>query len=212
MATAKTPAPLKINIIQDPSNSDSPRSWDNLGTMVCNNSRYNLGDENSLIEAVYIIEGHFSEQQLESLDFDRECIKSVEKTLILSGKAIVLPLYLYDHSGITIRTTSFSCPWDSGKVGFIFVSLDDLRAEFSWKRINQNRREKTEQSLRSEVEVYDQYITGDVWGYEVIEDGEIKDSCWGFYGSDTALNGIIDHLCADAQALVKSGQYERVYL
>ena len=27
---------------------------------------------------------------------------------------VILPLYLYDHSGITMNTTGFSCPWDSG--------------------------------------------------------------------------------------------------
>ena len=33
-----------INIYQD-ENSESPREWDNAGTMICSHSRYNLGDE-----------------------------------------------------------------------------------------------------------------------------------------------------------------------
>ncbi|HOO12216.1 MAG TPA: hypothetical protein PK684_04600 [Bacillota bacterium] len=37
-------------------------------------------------------------------------------------KYIILPLYLYDHGGITMRTNPFSCPWDSGQVGWIYAS------------------------------------------------------------------------------------------
>jgi len=38
------------------------------------------------------------------------------------GKHVILPLYLYDHSGITMSTSVFSCPWDSGQVGWIYAS------------------------------------------------------------------------------------------
>ncbi len=37
------------------------------------------------------------------------------------GKYVILPLYLYDHGGITMRTNPFSCPWDSGQVGWIYA-------------------------------------------------------------------------------------------
>ena len=39
----------------------------------------------------------------------------------VSTKIIILPLYLYDHSGISMKTTPFSCQWDSGQVGWIYV-------------------------------------------------------------------------------------------
>ncbi len=37
------------------------------------------------------------------------------------GKYVILPLYLYDHSGITMSTGAFSCRWDSGQVGWIYA-------------------------------------------------------------------------------------------
>lgn len=37
-------------------------------------------------------------------------------------KYVILPLFLYDHSGITMSTSVFSCPWDSGQVGWIYAS------------------------------------------------------------------------------------------
>jgi len=36
---------LKLEIEQD-SSPESPRTWDNLGTMVCFHKRYDLGDDN----------------------------------------------------------------------------------------------------------------------------------------------------------------------
>lgn len=38
------------------------------------------------------------------------------------GKYVILPLYLYDHGSITMSTGAFSCPWDSGQVGWIYAS------------------------------------------------------------------------------------------
>ena len=39
--------------------------------------------------------------------------------------------------------------------------------------------------MEQEVKTYDQYLTGDVWGYIIEDDsGEVLDSCWGFFGHD----------------------------
>jgi hypothetical protein len=112
---------------------------------------------------------------------------------------ICLPLYLYDHSGITMNTTGFSCPWDSGWVGLIYVTKQQVREEYDWKVITESRRKKIEEYLTGEVETYDQYLTGDVYGYEIIRpDGSEDESCWGYFGSDhEALledaKGRVDH-------------------
>ena len=133
-----------------------PRENDNLGTMVCFHRRYALGDKHEL---------------------DLETAILVEQ----DPQVISLPLYLYDHSGITMNTTGFSCPWDSGKVGFIYVTLDKVRAEFSVKRVGKALRRKVEKILKGEVEYYDKYLTGSFVGFiiEAPDSGDI-DSCWGF--------------------------------
>ena len=46
---------------------------------------------------------------------------------VISEKYLMLPLYLYDHSGLAMSTESFSgraphAEWDSGQVGWIYVS------------------------------------------------------------------------------------------
>jgi hypothetical protein len=150
-------AGLTVKILND-SNPESPREWDNLGTMACFHRRYNLGDKNEF-KTPDELQAHLEET-----------------------KAIHLPLYLYDHSGLTMNTTGFSCPWDSGQVGIIFVTPENIRKEFGKKRITAKLREKVKEILRAEVETFDEYLRGDVYGYVVEKDGNHLDSCWGFYG------------------------------
>ena len=100
----------------------------------------------------------------------------------ISAKAVILPLYLYDHSGITMNTTGFHCPWDSGQVGFIHVSLEDVRREYGVRRVSAKLRQTVEGALRAEVGVYDDYLRGNVYGYAIERDGDHVDSCWGYFG------------------------------
>ena len=37
----------------------------------------------------------------------------------------ILPLYAYEHGMITVSTGRFSCPWDSGQVGFVVSTKED---------------------------------------------------------------------------------------
>lgn len=202
---------LTVRIVSD-HDPESPREWDNLGTMVCAHRRYNLGDAGGMREALDLIYEHLSDKQLNEMGFDASHVPDIEQALEATGQAIMLPLYLYDHSGITMSTGRFSCPWDSGKVGFIFVSKAKARSEYDWKLLNKQRTEKVLEVLKGEVVDYDTYLRGDVWGFEVLdEDGEVKDSCWGFFGSDPLTNGILDHLGDQEKALIRSGQFERAH-
>jgi hypothetical protein len=100
-----------------------------------------------------------------------------------------------------MNTTGFSCNWDSGRVGFIFISKEKMLKEYGGKIVTRKLKERVEGYLKGEVETYDQYLTGDVYGYRVFkeENGveEELDSCWGFYGEDTCMEegvGIMDYL------------------
>jgi len=188
-----------IEIVQD-CDPESPREWDNLGTMVCWHKRYVLGDEQPKESP----EG-WLECLAESLDtsnrmkyWDRECAeeqyqKAVEQ--ILEREIIMLPLYLYDHSGVTMSTKPFSCPWDSGQIGYIYVTLEDVRREWSCKRVSAKRRVQAEQRLVAEVEVYNGYLRGDVYGYTILDENDhVVDSCWGFYGLDEVRKDVLEAL------------------
>ncbi len=177
----------RIFRVEHDDNPENPREWSNLGTMACFHKRYCLGDRDI----------PFSSDQFDSWT---EMEDYIRKDL---DAAVVLPLYLYDHSGITMNTTGFSCRWDSGQVGFIYVTKDKLREEYGVKSIRRELKEKVEKILVNEVETYDQYLTGDVYGFEIVkivkcdhghEHEEKEDSCWGFFGDDIKENGILDHV------------------
>lgn len=131
----------KFLIIQQSEFAESPRKWAENSEMVCFHSRYSLGDKHnykdpthfvvSLAEELGIITNSY--EALYELPFSN---KTIQKLLALvEQKATILPLYLYDHSGLTMNTTGFSCSWDSGQVGWIWsmtLNEDELRKEVKW--------------------------------------------------------------------------------
>lgn len=119
--------------------------------------------------------------------------------------AVRLPVYKYEHSGISLGTDNtkypFNDPWDSCLAGYIIALPEDIRKEYNIRRITKKVREKVAEILKSEVATYNQYIEGEVYGYkvfsgvpedtpdnEVEEVGTEEDSCWGYYGIEDALN------------------------
>lgn len=109
---------------------------------------------------------------------ERELDKADLYKLIEDKGTIIKKLFLYDHSGITISTSPFSCRWDSGQIGWIYITKEKIEAE-GWTP------EQANNYLDGEVEVYDNYLTGEVYGFTIEDaDGEEVESCWGYYGND----------------------------
>lgn len=159
----------QIQISQDEYLEDSPRDWDNFGTINCWHHDYNLGEKHDYSTPI---------------DFEKDITK---------GNYIILPVYIFDHSGITINTTGFSCPWDSGQVGYIYVSKEKVRERFNKKRISKQLVKKVKSILIDEIKTYDQYLTNDVYGYEIInKEQQLIDSCYGFFGHIWSENGLIN--------------------
>lgn len=169
-----------IDIEQDDHPLD-PRKEDNLGVMVCFHRRYNLGDKTELKSDMF---GGWSE---------------LREYLARKLKAkIILPIYMLDHSGITISTESFNDPWDSGQIGFIYTTAKRMNKFFGKPRTQQARiarDAKALDTLLTEVNTYDAYLRGDVCGY-IIHDtnGIIIDSCWGYYDTNDALAEAKSHI------------------
>lgn len=131
-----------------------------------------------------------------------ECISMlrIEEMLELledTGSVVILPLYLYDHSGITMNTTGFHCPWDSGQVGWIYADRDKILSEFGGNKLTPELRDKAENLLRGEVSYYDHYIRGECYGFQLYREDEEIDSCWGFIGDRDDLRDAIESYMPD---------------
>jgi hypothetical protein len=218
----------RVRIIRDDMPSNPRTDFDcNVGRMVCCHSRYNLGDEhyysgdNWKFELACEVDPDLEDRVISmendtvnviyscllddsDYDFDDAWARAddmvrrgVERMInrVFCDNYIALPLYLYDHSGISMSTGSFSCPWDSGCVGVIVCHRDTVKKEFDGDE------DRARKALEAEVEVYDQYLRGDVYGFIVEmfdgKDWNEIDSCWGFFGSDIHTNGMVDHFGAD---------------
>ena len=175
----------------------NPREDSNLWTMLYSHRNYILWDEilknnwNSFEEdfAIYI-NNKFNILERES--YYALTDKEIDKIYKWIDKNIIyLPLYLYDHSWITINTTWFSCRWDSWQVWYIYVHRDNILKEFNTNKLYKKFKDKTYSRLRHEVKVFDKYLQWDFY-YFSIEERDIKiidwktfywewetvDSCW----------------------------------
>jgi hypothetical protein len=172
----------RLKIMQD-NDGDGPREWDNLGTFAGWHRTYKIGDV---------------QPSVDPLDY----------RAALPADEIVLPVYLMDHSGVAYSTEPFGCLWDSGQVGFIHCSPSNPEAEGMTP-------EAIEAVLTAEIATYSQWASGDVYGFQLekwepatcgdVSHGEWvdEDSCWGFYGTDWAENGIAEHLPDEAIPLLE---------
>ena len=210
-----------LEVIQD-EYPDDPRNWSNVCTMVCWHRHYKIGDDHSFespdefMQHLYldVIGKHWCDEH-ESDDW-----QDVYKELQNTDLVLIKQINLYDHSGITISTSSgypYNDRWDSCCVGFIYVTKKTIFKECGGIT-EENWKDRADEYLEGEVQTYDQYLRGDIYGYvltkkvihqekcphcgEVIreyEDEEEVDSCWGFYGDCLEENGILDNIGTDLQ-------------
>jgi hypothetical protein len=141
----------------------NPREDENYSTMICFHSRYNLGDKHNykdyldflyaLVQEVGINEKQIDKYETNNKDVGIQLFEAIKKRLIC-----ILPLYLYDHSGISMRTFKFGHykDWDCGQVGFIYLTKENLK---KWGI----KKSQVEKALIQEVEIYSQYLEGDCY-------------------------------------------------
>lgn len=72
-------------------------------------------------------------------------------------KWIYVPVYLYDHGGMVFSTESFTgkaphAEWDSGFLGYYYVSRGKVRKILGVKRISEKTLISVLETLREEVE------------------------------------------------------------
>lgn len=139
------------------------------------------------------------------------------------------------------RTGQYADRWDSGCVGWIVAMKDKIMAEtteilygedgepirveykhegrpstygiMSRPLTDATWRKRAIEVMEGEVEVYDQYLRGDVYGYTLYEQEDDEwieqDSVWGFYGDDLLENGIAGEVGDGFADALKNGTYEQ---
>lgn len=161
-----------IKAVTDTLQENPLRDWDTFGHYVCFHGRYELGTK-------------------EPFRDPDELAKFLKK----EKPPVLKKLYLYDHSGITIASgdsNPFSCPWDSGMIGFMYATREEILKTFTQKRLTEGVKQKALKLLESQLQVYDSYLRGDVYCFEVLDkDNEVVDSCGGYYDYDHKTSGLL---------------------
>jgi hypothetical protein len=164
-----------LKIYQD-ENPPNPRTdWDNLGTIIAWHKRYTLSDKDA--------------PKIQPEDWKVWSKKN--------GVVISYPLFMLDHSGLRFSIRSFGDPWDSGQVGYIYVTAEQLRKFFNKQRISHSQILLAKTILEKEVETMNQVEMGDVYGYVIEKPDECPhchtvkqetiDSLWGIFGYKEVL-------------------------
>jgi len=143
--------------------AESPREWDNMSHMLCISDKYRIGDK--------------------GLTYDKDC-ETWEKIEAWLRKeydiAIIEDIYIYDHSCCVLQRGR-TCPWDSSRVGFQYMTKDDVRNAYGIKYVTKAVLEQARKVFDAEFREYADYISGNVYGYKIVYRGE-EDSCAGIIG------------------------------
>ena len=166
---------LKMRIVQDQDLSN-PREFDENWSLACAHRRHTLGDQDHI------------------LGTDWESWKSQLEKM----GAFFRPVYMMDHSALTFKMEPFGGDYgrfDSGWVGFIFATREQLEKYKGWKKLTAARIKILLKEFQNELECYQAYVNGWGYGYQVVDidpdenlddekNGEILESCYGYYEED----------------------------
>ncbi len=161
----------RINIDNDIF-SLSPRDREfsdgNLSIMLCAHKKYNLGD---------------SQIDIDNFNSWKEVYTYIKEDL---GGIYIAPLYLYDHSGLSISIGEFGiadnvAAWDSGCIGYIYTT-DELIKELAVE----NTEESIYNNYKAEIDNCNAYINGETYRVEFVEDGELIEFVGNIFGRENA--------------------------
>ncbi len=151
-----------INIYTDEPHENPLEEWDFMATMSCQHRNYSLSTKDNKLTTADEI-----------------------KAWVAQKDVISLPIYMYEHGGITISTTPYSCCFDSGQLGYIHVTRAKAREFLKKKKLMAKDVEEVYDRMRRQIKLIDNYITGDVFRFEILNnEGNEIDSCGGYYGTD----------------------------
>ena len=184
MKTFKTTIEKPILTISYDIYPSSPREWSNLGYFIVISKRYNSPDENDFLFNIIKNTGDIADNQKHHIELIKEEIESNINEKVLA----IYPISTYEHSGINYSLGNRH-GFDYSNNGFYIVT-DKTNAELGVEE------EDFEAVIKAELDCYNQYCNGEVYEFVLYdEEGNIKDSCGGFYSIDE----IKDHLPEEFQ-------------
>ena len=175
------------------SNAENPREFTEYDSVIAYKSQYTLGEE-IIPEPIDWLEEKLNVPK----KYEYSNARLAELETIFFDRFIAKRIYLYEHSGLAVSTSPFSNKWDSGQVGYIYITKEKVRDNYNVKKVGKKVKELVLENLEVQVEELNHYVSGDVFGFKILDsEDSVVDSCWGFYGDNFLENGIYDNIDKD---------------
>lgn len=209
---------LRVRIVSDEDPQNPRTDYENIARFAFSHRRYNLGDNERTLG------WKFRSSEFDGWEDVETYIQQEFNPLVIEAVSI------HDHGGISL-SLGVSRGWDSGQVGFAYVTRENM--ERGWGKecvaamTDEERLERARKCIEGELECYTAFLEGDVYGYIVEEkkgcdhcghaEWEEIESCWNFYGTkdaeqagrDTA-EAIVDRRRAKQEQLDDAKRGDRV--
>ena len=186
-----------IEVYTDTSGDSDPREWDCLGTIVGWDRDVKLGEKQ--IREQYQVElvlldilndaMNLSDEQYDNV-MEYATAEVLMNAIQKHTKAVVLPIYLYNHSGISISTISNKyrmfdgAGWDWGISGIIYAMESTIKKEYGGDKVTDEMRTKAIEVLNGEIKTLNMYFQDEVYWFSIKEDDLMVDSCGGIFAED----------------------------
>lgn len=93
--------------------------------------------------------------------------------------ALSFPVYGYVHSAARVALSPFGCPWDSGRVGTLYLTTEQAA------RARREGFTDLDALARAEFAGWANYVHGDIWSVGALDcDGDVVDSVCGLSYND----------------------------
>jgi hypothetical protein len=158
---------FRIEIVPDEHATNPREDMDGMWTFALSHKRYDLPNESGL-------------------DFDDyDGWTEFRQAIMAPGNiAMIREVHGYDHSGLAFGLTPFTCPFDSGQLGFAYITNEELVKEYGPD--TPETRAKAVSYLENELELYQTWSNGGVLAVDIYEDGEVVESCCCLYSQEAA--------------------------
>lgn len=167
-------------VIKYDTGTDSPREWSNLGYFLTIENNYESPD---VITQLLDIVQESSEQVSSTAEHMEHITKLINNSDFGEKVLAIYPINRYEHGGV-VYSLGEKHGFDYSNCGFYIVT-DKTAKELGIKA------KDYEKVIKQELEVYNSYANGSVYRFYLYDqDGELEDSCGGFY----ELDDIKDHL------------------
>lgn len=186
------------------SDASDPRDDDNLATLAFEHGRYKVGDAGGTAKLIDLVRASPYYKAAWEDEYSRHYKGEMPQALIAilpkCKDIVAMKVRGYDHGGLTISVSGsypFNDQFDSGMLGFAFIEkavMLEVFPELFDKRKGMTKKvtDRAVAIITAEVETYNQYLTGDVWGWTVDDE-----SVSGYYGMNAALEAAKEHIDAD---------------